>query len=165
MSPFYKRVSIETLMSSNSMAQLPSTQSPPKPVRIYSRIFFLLTNFLIIYMQLIFSCYCWDQMSFLSDVKLVAQILGLVILIITLILTLCRLLTNNTVTNAQIRVGSLWFIFTLQVLCWLSVFGVRFILLVKIECFAFHISFSGCFSLSWLLLDTHSSIPSDFRRK
>ena len=105
MSPFYKRVSIETLMSSNSMAQLPSTQSPPKRVRIYSRIFFLLTNFLIIYMQLIFSCYCWDQMSFLSDVKLVAQILGLVILIITLILTLCRLLTNNTVTNAQIFPG------------------------------------------------------------
>ena len=105
MSPFYKRVSIETLMSSNSMAQLPSTQSPPKRVRIYSRIFFLLTNFLIIYMQLIFSCYCWDQMSFLSDVKLVAQILGLVILIITLILTPCRLLTNNTVTNAQIFPG------------------------------------------------------------
>ena len=105
MSPFYKRVSIETLMSSNSMAQLPSTQSPPKRVRIYSRIFFLLTNFIIIYMQLIFSCYCWDQMSFLSDVKLVAQILGLVILIITLILTLCRLLTNNTVTNAQIFPG------------------------------------------------------------
>ena len=44
-------------------------------------------------------------MSFLSDVKLVAQILGLVILIITLILTLCRLLTNNTVTNAQIFPG------------------------------------------------------------
>ena len=105
MSSFYKRVSIETLMSSNSMAQLPSTQSPPKRVRIYSRIFFLLTNFLIIYMQLIFSCYCWDQMSFLSDVKLVAQILGLVILIITLILTPCRLLTNNTVTNAQIFPG------------------------------------------------------------
>ena len=105
MSAFYKRVSIETLMSSNSMAQLPSTQSSPKRVRIYSRIFFLLTNFLIIYMQLIFSCYCWDQMSFLSDVKLVAQILGLVILIITLILTLCRLLTNNTVTNAQIFPG------------------------------------------------------------
>ena len=56
-------------------------------------------------MQLIFSCYCWDQMSFLSDVKLVAQILGLVILIITLILTPCRLLTNNTVTNAQIFPG------------------------------------------------------------
>ena len=105
MSPFYKRVSIETLMFSNSMVQLPSTQSSPKRVRIYSRIFFLLTNFLIIYMQLIFSCYCWDQMSFLSDVKLVAQILGLVILIITLILTLCRLLTNNTVTNAQIFPG------------------------------------------------------------
>ena len=44
-------------------------------------------------------------MSFLSDVKLAAQILGLVILIITLILTLRRLLTNNTATNAQIRPG------------------------------------------------------------
>ena len=51
------------------------------------------------------------------------------------------------------------------ILCWLTVFGVRFILLVKIECFAFHIWLSGCFSLPWLLLDTHSSIPSDFRRK
>ena len=44
-------------------------------------------------------------MSFLSDVKLAAQILGLVILIITLILTLRRLLTNNTATNAQILPG------------------------------------------------------------
>ena len=44
-------------------------------------------------------------MSFLSDVKLAAQVLGLVILIITLILTLRRLLTNNTATNAQILPG------------------------------------------------------------
>jgi len=44
-------------------------------------------------------------MSFLSDVKLAAQILGLVILIITLILTLRRLLTNNTATTAQILPG------------------------------------------------------------
>ena len=42
-------------------------------------------------------------MSFLSDVKLSAQIFGLVILIITLILILRRLLTNNTSTNAQIQ--------------------------------------------------------------
>ena len=49
------------------------------------------------FIQLIFSCYCRDQMSFISDVKLAAQILGLVILIITLILTLHRLLTINTV--------------------------------------------------------------------
>ena len=44
-------------------------------------------------------------MSFLSDVKLAAQMLGLVILIITLILTLRRLLTNDTATNAQILPG------------------------------------------------------------
>ena len=36
-------------------------------------------------------------MSLISDVKLAAQILGLFILIITLILTLHRLLTINTV--------------------------------------------------------------------
>ena len=35
-----------------------------------------------------------------SDLKLAAQILGLVILIITLILTLRRLFTNNTATAA-----------------------------------------------------------------
>ena len=46
-------------------------------------------------------------MSFISDVKLAAQILGLVILIITLILTLHRLLTiNSTAANAQILPGS-----------------------------------------------------------
>ena len=45
-------------------------------------------------------------MSFLSDVKLAAQMLGLVILIIALILTLRRLLTNDTATNAQILAGS-----------------------------------------------------------
>ena len=44
-------------------------------------------------------------MWFLSDVKLAAQMLGLVILIITLILTLRRLLTNGTATNAQILPG------------------------------------------------------------
>ena len=44
-------------------------------------------------------------MSFLSDVKLTAQMLGLVILIITLILTLRRLLINDTATNAQILPG------------------------------------------------------------
>nr|POF21284.1 hypothetical protein CFP56_53494 [Quercus suber] len=45
-------------------------------------------------------------MSFISDVKLAAQILGLVIVIITLILTLHRLLTiNSTATNAQILPG------------------------------------------------------------
>ena len=72
---------------------------------------FLLTNFLIIYTfvgfkQLIFSCYCRDQMSFISQVKVAAQILGLVILIITLILTFRRLLANNTAINAQIIPGS-----------------------------------------------------------
>ena len=45
-------------------------------------------------------------MSFLSDVKLSAQIFGLVILIITLILTFRRLLANNTAINAQIIPGS-----------------------------------------------------------
>ena len=44
-------------------------------------------------------------MSLLSNVKLVAQILGLVILIITLILTLHKLLTNNTATATQILTG------------------------------------------------------------
>ena len=44
-------------------------------------------------------------MSLLSNVKLVAQILGLVILIITLILTLHKLLTNNTATATQILSG------------------------------------------------------------
>ena len=43
-------------------------------------------------------------MSLLSDVKLVAQILGLVILIITLILTLRRLFTNNTATATATQV-------------------------------------------------------------
>ena len=45
-------------------------------------------------------------MSLLSNVKLVAQILGLVILIITLILTLRKFLTNNTATTTQILIGS-----------------------------------------------------------
>ena len=40
-----------------------------------------------------------------SDLKLAAQILGLVILIITLILTLRRLFTNNTATATQILPG------------------------------------------------------------
>ena len=44
-------------------------------------------------------------MSLLSNVKLVAQILGLVILIITLILTLHKLLTNNTAAATQILSG------------------------------------------------------------
>ena len=44
-------------------------------------------------------------MSLLSNVKLVAQILGLVILIITLILTLRKFLTNNTATTTQILTG------------------------------------------------------------
>ena len=45
-------------------------------------------------------------MSFISQVKVAAQILGLVILIITLILTFRRLLANNTAINAQIIPGS-----------------------------------------------------------
>ena len=45
-------------------------------------------------------------MSFLSEVKIAAQMLGLVILIITLILTFRRLLANNTAINAQIIPGS-----------------------------------------------------------
>ena len=44
-------------------------------------------------------------MSFISQVKLAAQILGLVILIITLILTFRRLLANNTAINSQIIPG------------------------------------------------------------
>ena len=82
----------------------------PKRVRIYVAEYFFInkniSNYLAEYfIQLNFFCYCRDQMSFLSDVKLAAQILGLVILIITLILTLRRLLTNNTATNAQILPG------------------------------------------------------------
>ena len=44
-------------------------------------------------------------MSLLSDVKLAAQIFGLVILIFTLIPTLRRLFTNNTATATQILPG------------------------------------------------------------
>ena len=44
-------------------------------------------------------------MSLLSDVKLAAQIFGLVILIITLIPTLRWLITNNTATATQILPG------------------------------------------------------------
>ena len=98
-------------MSSYSMAQLPSTYSsstytPPNG----SEYFLIIHTYLCwfqYFIQLIFSCYCRDQMSFISDVKHAAQILGLVILIITLILTLHRLLTiNSTATNAQILPGS-----------------------------------------------------------
>ena len=45
-------------------------------------------------------------MSFISQVKVAAQVLGLVILIITFILAFRRLLANNTAINAQIIAGS-----------------------------------------------------------
>ena len=82
----------------------------PKRVRIYVADYFFIkkniSNYIVEYfIQLNFFCYCRDQMWFLSDVKLAAQMLGLVILIIALILTLRRLLTNGTATNAQILPG------------------------------------------------------------
>nr|POE66867.1 hypothetical protein CFP56_62593 [Quercus suber] len=46
-----------------------------------------------------------DQMSFISHVELAAQLLGLVILIITLILIFRRLSTSNTAINAHILPG------------------------------------------------------------
>ena len=44
-------------------------------------------------------------MSLLSDLKLAAQILGLVILIITLVLALRRFTTNNTDNTTQRLLG------------------------------------------------------------
>ena len=88
-------------MSSYSMAQLPSTHSsststPPNGWE-YFLIIYTYFCWLQYFIQIIFSCYCRDLMSFISDVKLAAQILCPVILFITLILTLHRLLTINTV--------------------------------------------------------------------